>query len=113
MPAKPLGDPTRRCARAVGEILGWFHFEVLSPLERQFPQFADWSFSDEDWSPGFTAESDLQEAFAAFDRAACNCGAVGQALFSIGIVSSEAATALNDCVEECRSAGRTARAAIG
>ena len=96
------GDATRAYVKAVGEILGWFLFEVFRPLGHRFPEIREWPFEDRDWAPDFAEPAELESAISAILSVANDGDRLADQLALTGLVSIQALKELRDLTLECR-----------
>ena len=103
------GEPSRACARRVGEILGWFHLEVLAPIESRFPALTGQASADIDWSPSFPQAESRERAFEVFDRVVSESEPIALEAANSLNVSGDSVDRLKAAVTECRAAARELR----
>ena len=96
------GDATKICSSAVGQILGWFLFEVFTPLGREFVELHDRHLEQKDWAPDFVCATSLKDAFANVYRAAEETEQLGEQLRAHGVVRDEALSELRRWTLEWR-----------
>jgi len=103
------GEPSRPCARGVGEILGWFHFEVLEPIESRFPALAGQAVADTDWSPAFPQAENRERAFETFDQVVSESELIALDAANCLSLGADSVDRVRAEVADCRAAARALR----